>query len=348
MKMFSKKITFFGAAVGLLALGMASQVHAAGTTAGTPVTNTASVSYTVADEAQTPVTGEATFIVDRVIRMTLTNTDGTNPTTAPGADNKVTTYTLTNDSNAVVDFSLTAIDVPDEVTALLGSSGTDAELITVYIDDGDKVLGAGDAAITSADLVNLDEDETISLLVVVDVPVSAKDGNALGVLLSATATDSSGNPLTTTASPDIAIEDTVLGDGAGVVDTDQDGIFTVYGVYDVNSASISVTKTSELKSDPFNLDVNPEFYITDSIIEYCIVVENDGSTDADLVVVSDPIPNDTEFEAGTVKTGVGTTCDDTDSGDGSYSATPTPTVTADFGTLTGSSAAWVSFQVKLK
>ncbi len=64
----------------------------------TSITNTATVNYTVASVAQTPITANTAFTVDTIVRFNLTG--GVEVDVASGQPNGVQTYTLTNTSNA--------------------------------------------------------------------------------------------------------------------------------------------------------------------------------------------------------------------------------------------------------
>ncbi|MBN8430367.1 DUF11 domain-containing protein [Microbulbifer salipaludis] len=344
--MFTKKLTFYWAVIGLLAVGVSPLAFAAGTTAGDTVSNTATVSYQVGGVDQADVdSNEATFTVDRVIRMTLDQNDSP-VLTVPGATAIVTSYTLTNTSNDILDFSLSAANVTTGTSTGFGADSIDGAAVAVYVDNGDGVFNAADDTSTSVD--NLDEDGTATIFVVLNVPSTAIDGDILGVLLGATALDSDGSVLSETSGANTAGIDTVFGDLSGAVDSNGDAQITVYGAYEVGSATLSVAKSSTVISDPFNGTTDPKS-IPGAVIEYCIVVENSGSTDADTVEVNDPLPTETTYVAGSVMTGTGAACDSsaTDTGFGSTSGTPVDTVTASFGTVTSTSAVWVSFQVIL-
>ena len=95
------------AAGGLIAAALSSPAFAAGTAANTKIDNTASVSYSVGGVAQTPATSNtASFFVDRRVSMTLTEPGNATTSVVPNSSNQVTTFLLTNTSNAALDFGL--------------------------------------------------------------------------------------------------------------------------------------------------------------------------------------------------------------------------------------------------
>src|SRR4030095_6972086 len=92
-------------AIAALALGAADVVQAAGTLAGTNISNVATVNYTVSGTAQPALTANADFVVDRRIDMTLTPVPVALVTVTPGTAGNLIAFTLTNTSNAPLDFS---------------------------------------------------------------------------------------------------------------------------------------------------------------------------------------------------------------------------------------------------
>ncbi|MEI9903572.1 MAG: hypothetical protein WDN06_05990 [Asticcacaulis sp.] len=89
------------------AMVLAPAAHAASTTAGTSIANTATVGYTVGGAAQTPITSNtATFLVDRKVNLAVTEVGGAPTTISYGDTAQVTTFQVTNLTNATQDFTL--------------------------------------------------------------------------------------------------------------------------------------------------------------------------------------------------------------------------------------------------
>src|SRR3970040_2805328 len=96
-------------AAGLL-FGLAQNAAAAGTAAGTTISNSATLAYDVSGVAQTSITSTAaTFVVDEKAHLTVAG--GANTNVVPGATAQVTTFTLTNKDNSTLDFSLASNQV---------------------------------------------------------------------------------------------------------------------------------------------------------------------------------------------------------------------------------------------
>jgi uncharacterized repeat protein (TIGR01451 family) len=92
----------------------------------------------------------------------------------------------------------------------------------------------------------------------------------------------------------------VFGDTAGDTDAARDGRHSDDGFYRVQTATITVTKTATVISDPFNGATDPKA-IPGAVIEYCLQVANAASgATATNVVVSDPVPANTTFVAGSI------------------------------------------------
>ena len=89
------------------ALSIATAANAGGTPAGTDVNNTATIGYATGGVTQANVNSNtATFKVDQKVNLTVAEVGGLVTPTAPGGVNFVTTFTVTNTSNATLDFSL--------------------------------------------------------------------------------------------------------------------------------------------------------------------------------------------------------------------------------------------------
>src|SRR6186713_550227 len=104
MKITSNRLGIVGACA--LALLGAQPAFAAGTTAGSTITNNVTVNYQVGGVGQTASTASNTFTVDRKINVTVADVNALTTTVSPGQLAAVTAYTVTNLSNAPLDFAL--------------------------------------------------------------------------------------------------------------------------------------------------------------------------------------------------------------------------------------------------
>ena len=264
---------------------------AAGTTAGTSITNQVSVDYEVNGFALSQIQQSNTITVDRKIIFTATQGGGSSTTVSPNQTNAVFAFDISNQSNDTVDLAL----------SLAQSSGDDFNITNprYYHDvNGDGLLDGGDVLITFID--ELGEDAVFKLLVVVDVPQATVTGDEADITLTATAraggaSGTQGALLQSTTGANTAGIDTVLADAAGASDAESDGTYSVTGRVTVFSAALSVVQSHRIVTDPVNLTSNPKA-IPGATVEYCIAVSNaPGNATATAVTVTDALPADVTY-----------------------------------------------------
>lgn len=265
----------------------ASAAFAAGTTVGTSVLNNVNVNYNVGGVAQTQKTASNTFVVDRKVNFTVTETVNVGTTSvSPGQSGAVTTLTVTNLSNAPLGFGLSAAQLAAGAATAHGPS-TDAFDLTgfSFFVDGNNNGTYEAGTDTATSITSLAADANIKVFMVGTVPLAQTTGQMAGVSLTATARNTDGSAIT-------GANDTTV-NGAGTVETvfadaGGNGIETGYDDYTVSAASLTVTKLSRVVSDGVNTN-NPKA-IPGAVVEYCIVVTNAaGSATAASVAVSDNI-----------------------------------------------------------
>jgi uncharacterized repeat protein (TIGR01451 family) len=315
---YASKLLGVASFLTLAALG-ANPAFAAGTTAGSSITNTVSVNYKVGGLDQTSTGASDTLVVDRKINVTVAEVGSISTTVSPGQTNAVTAFTVTNNSNAVLDFALTATQLATGVAGAHSNvdsfNGTN---VRIYLDNA--VTGtvgsydAGDTLVTYIDELAADASRTV--FVVTDIPLSLTTGSVAAVALTATGREgggaaAQGAALTETTGANTAAMDTVFADVAGSNDSARDAAHSARDDYTVLAAALTVLKTSTIISDPFNLTVNPKF-IPGATLEYCIAVSNAaGGADATAVAISDTLPSTITYDSsygikinGTVSGGV--------------------------------------------
>ncbi|MGB3472517.1 MAG: hypothetical protein WBA51_17010 [Erythrobacter sp.] len=308
-----KRTTQLLGAVSAAALVVMSSTPAiaAGIRAGTDITNTVEVTYDSGGVTQTPVTATDVFAVDRRVNVTVASV-ATNVGVTAGEQDAVVSFDVTNLSNDTVDLDLSA--------ALgTGSAAGSGANFTFHIDaNNNGQIDAGEAAVTFLDEVAADA--TVRVLVATDIGTGVNNGDTIDVVLTANAFiagnvgtlgDVGGvNELTESAgdSTDQSVVDTVLADGSGVTDAANQGDFSASATYTVAGAQVTVLKSSLVVSDPINNDtsgaggVDPDAKaIPGAVIRYCIAVSNAaGGADATDIAISDTLPGDVVFNAGTI------------------------------------------------
>jgi uncharacterized repeat protein (TIGR01451 family) len=154
---------------------------AAGTVAGTTITNTASVSYQILGEESGAVSVSASFRVDRVISVIVTKKSDVN--TAPTSTNVAVSFLVTNTSNTSMRFALSAVSKPTNTWTMNN--------VRIYRDNnGSASWDAGDTLYNDAGTFgDLASDASITVLIVADAPAGVTIGQAAAYDLVATAVD---------------------------------------------------------------------------------------------------------------------------------------------------------------
>ncbi|MFV0644919.1 MAG: hypothetical protein ACK5NN_10545 [Sphingomonadaceae bacterium] len=286
-----KAIYLAGGALGAFSMAFmgASSANAAGTAAGTIITNNVSVDYKVGTIDQTDVTASNNITVDRKINLVVERVDNTPTPVVSGASDEAVAFQVTNSSNATLDFSLLAEQIATGTAA--GISGNDNFDVTgplsFYLEDGTSSgfqIGE-DTAITGLD--DIAADEIVIVYVVADtIPLGRTDGDIASIRLTATALDSSGGALTN-ATSNTAGMDTVFADGPDDTGTTPDAMDSDQDDYVVRTANLTVTKSSSMVTAT---DWKQDFAVPEGTINYCITVENTGTVAASDVAITDKLP----------------------------------------------------------
>ncbi|WP_454759507.1 hypothetical protein [Caulobacter segnis] len=309
MKNSCRKFWLAGASA--IAAGLWSQaaLAATGTQAGVSINNTASVSYSVNGVSQTPVSSNnATFLVDRKANVMVAEVGGTATTVAFGQTNQVTTFTVTNTTNAIQDFRLFATNIGLGGTTQLGHTDNfGVTNVRVFVDvNGNGTYEAGTDTATYID--ELAPDQTKTVFVVADIPASGPASGISGVQLTAvvatggTATSLGADLVLTLLGDDPNQVDIVFADGVGYADLLRDGRFSAGDEYAIAAATAEVTKYAKLISDPINGLLLPKT-IPGAVVEYCIAVKNIGANALTSVGVTDNIPTNTTYVASSTYVG---------------------------------------------
>lgn len=315
MKFSLKPIKRAGlACVALGAIAVSQQALALGTAATTEIDNRATISYQVGGVAQTPIesspTGnstagvgagaDTTFVVDNKIDLTVAEIGGAPTTAAPGTADVVTTFVVINTGNNTQGYSLSVQNVGG---SLFGNNDTfdmTAATLRARVSAAPCAINPVTEAVTTAtptysaatdtaqNIASLGSDDCMYVFILGDTPISAANGGASNVELTAVArVETTLAALTETAGAESAsVVDVVFADPA------RDATEAAIDQYFVQTAALSVAKTSVVISDPFNLTTNPKA-IPNATVEYGITLTNTGSADATVVTISDSIPANT-------------------------------------------------------
>jgi len=309
-------------------LAFAGHAQAVGTPAGTSIVNTASVTYTNEFGAVLSVNSNpATVQVDEVLNVTVANLDAGNvAVSSPDAD-KPLTFRITNTGNGSETFRLTANlalagdqfdPVFDRIVVDSNGNGVfDPALDTVY------VSGTNDPV--------LNPDQSVVVFLVSDIPGGFSNGEVGLASLTASAATGTGAPGATFPGAGTGGGAAVVG-ATGGADTDQNG-------YVAPSATTNFVKTQSV-SDPFG-GSNP---IVGATVTYTLTFTVGGTGSVDNGLISDPIPANTSYVAGSLTLNGAPLTDGADADAGRFTGSA---IEVSLGTLAAPTTQTVTLQVRI-
>jgi uncharacterized repeat protein (TIGR01451 family) len=327
----------------------AEPVLAAGTPAGTTITNSANASYSVNGTPAAPVSGSVTITVDELIAVRVT--PPASPTSVASPDtNKVLSFVVTNVGNGQESFTLTpGYSVSgDAFDPTAGSVGT------LFIDvnaDGQYTAGV-DTPITGP--VTLNPDQSAQVLLVANIPSGQTDGSQGKATLTAIST----TPGAAGAAPGTVLPgqgtngvDAMVGVGpAGPTDSGSDDAGT--GIYQINGGLVRLAKTLLSAMDPFGNTCSVTggnqsgCLVPGATLEYriTVTVTSAASAVAQGLVITDNVPASTTYVAGSIRVNGTARTDAADADNASCAGcgNSTGTLTANLGNVSGTAAGVVN------
>ena len=298
-------------------LGLLSSqpIWAAGTTAGTDITNTATADYFIGVTPLTATSNTTTTSVDELLNVTLVGQDaGSQVTVGPGDTNQVLTYQITNTGNGTDSYSLAATN--------LAGDNFDAIAIAIYLDDGDGIFNAADTLLDGSNDPVMNADDVITVFIVADIPAGLFNGDIANIDLTVDSNTATGAPGTVVVGGGDGGTNAVVGAGGGTDSATES--------YVVSNVVVSLLKSASIV-DPFG-GSDP---VPGATITYSIDVTVTGAGTASGVVISDPIPVDTTYVNASMTLGGLPLTDAVDGiDDADFGVTALNTITIDMGDLT--------------
>ncbi|HMP56880.1 MAG TPA: hypothetical protein PKD92_09950, partial [Novosphingobium sp.] len=265
----------------LTAVVAPSVAHAAGVSAGTLIENTTQASYTLGSGEETVTSNTVTLMVDELLDVTVTTLNPGPVAVVPGP--QVLTFELTNTGNGPEAFTLLA-------NPSVAGNDFDTVIEAIAIDsNGNGIYDEGVDALLAAPSTTsmLAADANLTVFVLVTVPAGALDGQESRVELAATAVTGSGTAGTTFAG---------AGEGGGNAVVGLSGASaTADGRLAVGIATVSLVKSATV-ADPFGGSAP----VPGAIITYTIAASVTGSGSVGDLLVTDPLPGDTTYVAGSL------------------------------------------------
>jgi uncharacterized repeat protein (TIGR01451 family) len=309
------------ATAGLMALASARQGFAAGTPAGTAITNSAQVNYTVGASTGTATSNTTTTTVLQILNVVAT-VQTPSVAVTPGDLKKPLTFRITNTGNGPDTFQLTPLST-------LAGDNFDPVLVapsSVYFDtDNSGDYSSGDVAYVPGADLTLAADASVTVFVLNNIPTGLNNGDEGRSQISAVRKGGAG-----TAGQEI------VGGGVGGINAvfgssgDQ---ATQGGKYVVaNNVTLSAVKTQSF-ADPLG-GSRP---IPGATITYSVAVTAGGTGTATAATFSDAIPANTTYKPGSIKLNGTTLTDATGDDAGQFLSAPAAHISVTLGNLTQAS-----------
>jgi uncharacterized repeat protein (TIGR01451 family) len=313
---------------------------AAGTPAGTVITNTVSVSGFYGGVPFVMTAGNS-FRVDRAVNEVVTKNSDAN--IAPNSANVALSFLVSNTSNTSMRFALSAVSKPTNTWTMNN--------VRIYRDNNSSgSWDAGDTLYADAGTFgDVASGASVTVLIVADTPAGLAIGQTALYDLVATAVDAGTlNISTQTAGPNTPGIDTVFLDTAGsaVGDGARDGKHSASGAFSVTISAVNVN----LNKTVTILDQwGGTLPIPGATLRYTIVATTTGNGIANNVVISDSLPLNTTYIANTLKLNNAAVTDVVDADAGDVGGTAPGTVTVKLGNLTSASPAQtIQFDVRIQ
>lgn len=309
-------------------IGFASPAIAAGTAAGTTISNTATATYT--DPGGNPVSVPSNTVdlrVDEILDVTVASADPGDVVVMPGSTNRVLSFTVTNTGNGSEAFRLTPVSA-------LGGDQFDPTTTSIVLDtNGNGVYDPGvDTVYTpGANDPVLAPDASIRVFVLSTIPAGTSDLDRGFVDLTAAAVTGTGAPGTNFPGQGQGGGDAVVGT------TGADGVDR--GRYIVQNASIAFVKSQSV-ADPFGGSET----VPGAVVTYTLVATISGSGTLANLAAADPVPANTTYQTGSL-TLQGTAL--TDATDGDAGEFVGNAIAVRLGSVAGGQTRTITFRVRI-
>lgn len=304
---------------------------AVGTSAGLDISSTATVSYSIGGSNNNATSNTATFRVNEVLDVTVSWQDATNRFVTSPATNQVLSFLLSNTGNGNDSYTLS-------VANNLAGDQFDPSLVDIYLDtDANNLF---DPAVDTLYVPGMNDpllaaDSALSIFVRNSIPAGLNGGDLGHSRLSATSITGSGAPGTVLLGAGDNTTAAVIGSSGGSS--------SASGSYEINGPNVVLNKSVTI-ADPQGGN-QP---MTGARLTYRVEISASGTASATGVVITDPIPANTTYAAGSLSLN-GTALTDAIDGDaGDVGGTSANTVTVILGDLVpGSPAQIITFDVTI-
>lgn len=305
---------------------------AQGTLAGTSILNNATVTYTVDTTDFTITSLPVTITVSELINLNLVWQDSGPVRVSPGNSGQGLTFLVTNTGNGSETYDISA-------NSTLGTADFNPLLDGVYFDSNSNGIydaGTDLQYIPGTNDPTLLPDAALTLFLVNDIPLALADGNMGDSDLSITSQTGPGVPGTIIVNGgDGGLIDAVIGTSGGAA--------TTRGSYVVSTLDVSIVKSAAIT------DLSSgSLPMTGSTISYTLTVSVIGTGTVTGLVITDVIPANITYVAGTLRLNGSLLSDSADGDAGDVGISAVNTVTVTLGNVTdGSAAQNITFDVTI-
>ncbi len=309
-------------------IGFSPAVRAAGTAAGTTISNTATATYTDSGgNPQSANSNQVNIVVDELLNVTVATADPGPVAVTPGSTNQVLSFTVTNTGNGSEAFDLTA-------TTAIGGDQFDPTATSIVIDtNGNGVYDAGvdTVHVAGTNDLTLAPDQSQRVFVLSTIPGGAADLDRGDLDLTAAARTGTGAAGTIFAGQGQGGGDAVVGT------TGADG--TDRGAYVIQSATLAFVKSASVL-DPFGGTRS----VPGAVVTYTLIATVSGTGTLTNLAVGDTAPANTTYEPGTITLQGAPLTDAADADAGAFAANA---VTVQLGSVAGGQTRTVTFKVRI-
>lgn len=315
-------------AIATATIGFSPAVQAAGTTAGTTISNTATATYTdPGGNTRSANSNQVDIKVDELLNVTVAKADPGPVVVTLGSTNQVLSFTVTNTGNGSEAFDLTP-------TTAIGGDQFDPTTTSIVIDtNGNGVYDPGVDTVYTAGSndLTLAPDQSKRVFVLSTIPGSGSDLDRGDLDLTAAARTGTGAAGTIFAGQGQGGGDAVVGT------TGADGVDR--GAYVIQSASIAFVKSAAVL-DPFGGTRS----VPGSIVTYTLVATISGTGTLTNLAIGDAIPANTTFQPGTITFQGSPMTDASDADAGQFASN---SVSVQLGSVAGGQTRTVTFKVRI-
>lgn len=274
---------------------------AVGTTAGTPISNSATLTYVIgAGPPSTATSNTVSFLVDKKVNLIVAEVSGSATSVSSGQTGAVTTFSVTNLGNDMQGFNLTdslasgnPAGAPPFATNNFSATG-----LAVFADTNNN--GIYEPLIdTATSISNLAAGASRKVFIVGNIPATTLNGQQSVVSLLATAVvPVTMAALAPTTGPNTAGVDIVFADSAGVAagDIARDAKHSAYAAYLAGGVNLALNKSVASVLDPKGTAI----LMPGAVMTYQIVATLSGLGTATNLVITDPLPANTTYMPGSI------------------------------------------------